>query len=70
MHKEDEEFLERVRHEQQKYGLELEDQLDEGKFQKIMKRLIEEPPNPKQRKAKHTIGRTATGATKRRVAKR
>lgn len=55
MHKDDEGFLERVRKEEEEGRLELRDNVNAGGFDKIMKRLIEEPPAPKQKRKKRGI---------------
>jgi len=55
MHKEDEELLARVKHEQEKRGLVLKENTDEGGFHKVMQRLIEEPPAPKRKRGKRVI---------------
>jgi hypothetical protein len=47
MHEEDEEFLGRVRKEEDEGRLDLKKNVDASGFDKIMKRLIEEPPAPK-----------------------
>jgi hypothetical protein len=50
MHEDDEEFLKRVRKEEDEGRLELKTSVDAGRFDKIMKRLINEPPTPKKKK--------------------
>jgi hypothetical protein len=52
MHKEDEELLARLKREQEKRGLVLEENIDEGGFRKVIQRLIEEPPAPKRKRGK------------------
>jgi hypothetical protein len=47
--------LARVMHEQDKYGLELKESVNADGFDKIMKRLIQEPPAPKQKRRKRGI---------------
>jgi hypothetical protein len=52
MRTEDEKLLARVKTEQDKRGLVLEENVDEGGFHKVMQRLIEEPPAPKKKRGK------------------
>lgn len=58
MNQEDEEFLARIQKEQDEHGLELKESVDRGGFDKIMKRLIEEPPAPKRKRGKRGITRS------------
>ncbi len=58
MTKEDEEFLARAKTEQEERGLFLEENVDEGVFRKVVKRLIEEPPAPKRGKSAITKSRS------------
>jgi hypothetical protein len=52
MRKEDEKVLQRIKQEQDKHGLVLEENVDEDTFHKVMQRLIEEPPAPKKKRGK------------------
>jgi hypothetical protein len=50
MNKEDEKLFERIKEEEVKHGLVLEENGDENTFHKVMKRLIDESPAPKRSK--------------------
>jgi hypothetical protein len=64
MRKEDEKLLQRVTQEQDKHGLVLDENVDEGDFHKVIQRLIEEPPVPKQKRVRR-LKRGASKAPKR-----
>jgi len=46
----DDKMLARLKHEQDKHGLVLGENTDEDTFHKVVKRLIDEPPAPKQKR--------------------
>jgi hypothetical protein len=50
MHRKDNEFLERVKKELDEGRLKLKADVDRRDFDRIMKRLIHEPPTPKTKK--------------------
>jgi hypothetical protein len=62
MRKEDEEFLARVRKEEEKHGLVLRPEVSAAGFGQLMKRLIDKPPAPKRRKHKARGRRTKSSS--------
>jgi hypothetical protein len=50
--REDEQLIARLQKEAEREGLEFDDTRDPGVFHKVVKRLIETPPAPKQQRRK------------------